>query len=130
MLTLTLCLFFTSAFSQNTETKKALSQSPITINVPDFSDPGVKKFYTAYSSHLIKCIEAIRQKNEAKVTALFKNPGEQLVSDEKILAPKVVKNPVEKQKYMQFAAQAYPYIKEVEQSIYYQKMYGKSEKNN
>jgi len=34
-------------------------------------------------------------------------------------------NPVEKEKWMQFAAQVYPYVKELEQSVYYKKMYGK-----
>ena len=31
---------------------------------------------------------------------------------------------------MQFAAQVYPYIKEVERSVHYQKMYRENEKNN
>ena len=96
----------------------------ISIKVPDFAEPEIKNFYTAYSDHLIKCIQAIREKNGAKVIDLFKNPGEQLVARERILAKEVVKDPVEKQKYMQYAAQVYPYIKEMERSVYYQKMYG------
>lgn len=117
---------FSNAFPQNIESTKTNSQNPINIIVPDFADPEVRKFYYEYSNHLVKCVEAIRQKDEAKVTGLFKNPGEQLVAREKILAVKVVKNAGEKQKYMKFAAQVYPYIKEVEQSAYYQKLYGNS----
>lgn len=116
----TLSLFVSSAFSQNSASKSA-----ITIKVPDFAQPHIKTFYTEYSNHLIKCIQAIREKNEAKATALFKNPGEQLVARSKILEKEVVMNPVEKQKWMQYAAQVYPYIKELERSSYYQKMYGK-----
>jgi len=93
--------------------------------VPDFVGAGIKSFYQSYADHLIKCIKAIREKNEVKAKALFKDPGEELVTREKELSKEVVKNPVEKQKYMQFAAQVYPYIKEVQQSEYYKKMYGK-----
>ena len=88
-----------SYVTQNTVTKKSTSQNLISLQVPDFADPEIKKFYAAYSNPLAKCVEAIREKNETKVTALFKNPGEQLVADEKLLSPKVIKNPVEKQKY-------------------------------
>ena len=120
ILTITLCLFVSNAFTQN-ET----SQETPFIKVPDFADPGVKIFYQSYADHLIKCIKAIREKNEAKAKALFKNPGEQLVAREKIISKETAKNAVEKQKYMQFAAQVYSYIKEVEQSEYYKKIYHK-----
>jgi hypothetical protein len=102
----------------------ASSQNSINIKVPDFADAKVKAFYARYADHLIKCVEAIRQKDENKVAALFRNPGEQLVAEEKILSPKVVKDPVEKKKYLEYATQVYPYLKEVENSTYYQKMYG------
>ena len=120
ILAFTLSLFVSSAFTQNTASKSA-----ITIKVPDFAQPHIKTFYTEYSNHLIKCIQAIREKNEAKATALFKNPGEQLVARSRILEKEVIMNPVEKQKWMQYAAQVYPYIKELERSSYYQKLYGK-----
>ena len=123
ILTLTLCFFITSAFNQ-TKTKDNIPDA-ISINVPDFADPEVKAFYQAYSDHLIKCIQAIHEKNESKVTALFKDPGEKLVNREKILVKELFKDPVEKQKYLAFAEQAYPYVKEVQQSTYYKKMYGK-----
>ncbi len=113
-LTMTLFLLALTAFTQKT----------ITIKVPDFADPQVKIFYNAYAGHLIKCVEAIRQKDEAKATALFKNPGAQLVKQEKKLAKELVKNPVEKQKYLQFAEQAYPYLKEVKESAFYKKVSG------
>ena len=125
ILAFTLCLFINCAFTQGTTPNKKNSQSEISIKVPDFADPEIKSFYTTYSNHLIKCIKAIRQKDEESATALFKNPGEQLVARDKILAKEVVKNPKEKQKYMQFAAQVYPYIKEVQNSTYYQKLVGK-----
>jgi hypothetical protein len=48
-----------------------------------------------------------------------------LVAREKIITKEVIKNAAEKQKYFQFAAQVYPYLKEVEQSTYYQKLYDK-----
>ena len=70
-------------------------------------------------------MQAIREKNEAKATALFKNPGEQLVAREKTLGKELVKDAVEKPKYMQFVAQIYPYIKELEGSAYFQKTYPK-----
>ena len=124
-LTLALCLFMTSAFAQNTAAKQTSLQSAGVIKVPDFADPGVKSFYQAYADHLIKCVQAIREKNEAKATALFKNPGEQLVAREKILGKELVKDVVEKPKYMQFVAQIYPYIKELEGSAYFQKTYPK-----
>jgi hypothetical protein len=113
-------LCVSSAFSQDTTAKKE-----ITIKVPDFAQPHIKAFYIEYSNHLIKCIKAIREKNEARATALFKNPGEQLVARSRILEKEVIMNPVEKEKWMQFAAQVYPYIKELERSSYYQKLYGK-----
>ena len=97
----------------------------VSINVPDFANPEVKAFYESYSDHLIKCIQAIREKNESKVTALFKDPGEKLVNREKELVKELVKDPVEKQKYVAFAQQAYPYVKEVQQPAYYKKLYGK-----
>ncbi len=112
ILSITFWFFITAAFAQ-------------TINVPDFAQPDVKAFYTEYSNHLIKCIKAIREKNEAKAVALFRNPGEQLVAKSKIIEKKVIMNLVEKQKWMQFAAQAYPLVKELERSSYYQKLYGK-----
>jgi hypothetical protein len=106
-----LCFFITSAFTQ-------------TINVPDFAQQDVKAFYTEYSNHLIKCIKAIRENNEAKATSLFKE-GEPMVVKSRIIEKKVIMNLVEKQKWMQFAAQAYPLVKELERSSYYQKLYGK-----
>jgi hypothetical protein len=128
LLTLTLCFLITSAHTQDITAKKPESPKTISIKVPDFADPTVKEFYNQYSSHLVKCVEAIRQKDESKATSLFKNPGEQLVAKEKIIGKDLVKDAAEKQKYMQFAAQVYPYIKEVERSAYYQNMYGR--KNN
>ena len=94
------------------------------IDVPNFADPAVKTFYETYSAHLLKCVKAIREKKESEAVALFKDPGEQLVAKEKVIAKSLVKNPVEKQKYIQYARQAYPYLKEVEGSVYYQKIYG------
>ena len=114
------CLFMSNAFTQIETSQK----NPV-IKVPDFADAGVKSFYQSYADHLIKCIKAIRAKDEAATKALFKNPGEHLVAREKILSKEVVKNASEKQKYMQLATQAYPYLKEVEQSEYYKKMYDK-----
>ncbi len=111
ILSIIFCLFITSAFAQ-------------TINVPDFAQPGVKAFYTEYSGHLIKCIKAIREKDQAKATSLFKE-GEPMVAKSKLIEKKVIMNPVEKQKWMQFAVQVYPLIKEMERSPYYQKLYGK-----
>ena len=119
-LTFILCLFVGNGFTQN----KTHKEIPV-IKVPDFADPVIKSFYRSYADHLIKCIEAIREKNEAKAIALFKDPGEQLVAREKLITKEVVKKPGEKQKYMQFAAQVYPYIKELKASAYYKKVYGK-----
>ena len=93
--------------------------------MPDFADPATKSFYHSYADHLIKCIEAIREKNEARAITLFKHPGEQLVAREKIIAKEVVKNAIEKEKYVQLAAQVYPYIRELEASAYYIKSHGK-----
>ena len=120
MLVFAICLFMGNAFTQNETSQK----TPV-IKVPDFADPIVKSFYQSYADHLIKCIKAIREKNEVKATTLFKNPGEQLVAQEKIVTKEVVKNPIEKQKYFQFAKQVSPYIKELQASAYYKKMYGK-----
>ena len=114
-----ICLFMNQAVAQNEPPKEILA-----IKVPDFADATVKSFYQSYADHLIKCVKAIREKNETKATALFKDPGKQLVAKEKSLSKEVVKNAVEKQKYLQFAAQVYPYIKEVQQSEYYERMYG------
>ncbi|MEO7445562.1 MAG: hypothetical protein ABIT96_07045 [Ferruginibacter sp.] len=111
ILSLAFCFLFTSAFSQ-------------TIKVPDFVQPEVKAFYTVYSNHLMKCIKAIHEKNESKATALFKE-GEPMVAKSKIIEKKVIMAPGEKKKWMAFAAQVYPYIKEMERSPYYQKLYGK-----
>ena len=113
-------LFVSNVFTQNQTSKEI----PV-IKVPDFAGAGIKSFYQSYTDHLIKCIKAVREKDEAKAKALFKNPGEQLVAREKTLSKEVVKNAVEKQKYIQFAEQVYPYIKEVEHSEYYKKLYGK-----
>jgi hypothetical protein len=120
ILAFTLCFFMSNAFTQNERPKEITA-----IKVPDFAGPGVKSFYQSYADHLIKCVKAIREKNEAKATALFKDPGEQLVSTEKTMSKEVIKNPVEKQKYLEFAAHVYPYVKEVKQSEYYIKIYGK-----
>lgn len=107
-------LVFSAAFSQKTAT----------INVPDFTDAKAKAFYTAYANHLIRCIDAIRKKDENKAQALFKDPGEKLVEDEKIISAEVIKYPTEKKKYIDFATQVYPYLNEIESSGYYKKMYG------
>jgi len=120
LLLLTCLLLSTAAFTQDTELKKPTHA----IKVPDFAGAGVKQFYTRYSEHLLKCIEAIRQNDDAKAAALFKDPGEKLVKEEKQLVVKLFKDPVEKQKYIQFAQQASPYVKEVER--YYEKMQGKN----
>ncbi len=115
-----ICISITTAFSQ-----KTVVQKPILIKVPNFSDPKIKSFYDSYASHLIKCVTAIRQKNEAKAIALLKNGGEQLAAREKVLVNEVVKNPAEKQKWIEFAVQASRYVKEVERSAYFQKLYVK-----
>jgi hypothetical protein len=107
-----LCLIQASAFAQRS------------IDVPNFADASVKTFYQTYSAHLLKCIAAIREKNEAKAIALFKDPGEQLVAREKIIAKNLATKPAEKQKYLQYAIQVYPYLMEVEASEYYRKIYG------
>ena len=119
MLAFTLCLLMNEGFTQHESPKEIKA-----IKVPGFTDASVKSFYQSYADHLIKCVAAIREKNEAKVKALFKSPGEELVAREKIISKETVKNPVEKQKYLEFAALVYPYIKEVQQSEYYKKMYG------
>ncbi len=75
ILTSAFYLLLVSALTQDTATKKSTSQNPISLQVPDFADPEIKKFYAAYSNHLAKCVEAIREKNEAKVTALLKSGG-------------------------------------------------------
>ncbi len=113
-----LTLSLSSAFTQKTPPKSA-----ITIKIPDFIQPDVKTFYTEYSNHLIKCINAIREKNEARAKSLFKE-GEPMVAKSKIIEKKLIMNPAEKQKWMQFAGQVYPLIKEMERSVYYQKLYG------
>lgn len=114
------CLFIANAMGQ-TGTPNNIPA----INVPAFASAEVKKFYQSYADHLLKCILAIREKNETKAIALFKNPGEQLVAREKIISKEVVKTPLEKQKYIQFAEQVYPYLKEIAHSEYYIKIYGK-----
>ena len=119
MLAFSLCLLMNTAFTQNEKPKELKA-----IKVPDFSDASVKSFYQSYADHLIKCVGAIREKNEAKAKALFKSPGEELVAREKLISKETVKNPIEKQKYLEFAALVYPYIKEVQQSEYYKKKYG------
>lgn len=121
ILAFTMCLSLNYAFTQSGN-----SLTPIkTIVVPDFAQPHVKAFYIEYSNHLLKCIKAIREKDEAKVIKLFKSPGEALVKQSRIIEKQVIINSVEKQKWMQYAAQVYPYIKELEASAYYQKLYGK-----
>ena len=120
LLLVTCSLLSTPSFTQDTLLKKPTH----TIKVPDFAGAGVKQFYTRYSEHLLKCIEAIRQNDDVKVAALFKNPGEQLVKEEKQLVVKLLKDPGEKQKYIQFAQQASPYAKEVER--YYERVHGKN----
>lgn len=116
-----MCLSINAAFTQSGN-----SLAPIkTIVVPDFAQPHVKAFYIEYSNHLLKCIKAIREKDEAKATKLFKSPGEALVKQSRTIEKQVIINAVEKQKWMQYAAQVYPYIKELEASAYYQKLYGK-----
>lgn len=120
ILAFAVCLFMQNAFTQD-QTSKEITE----IKIPDFAGAGVKSFYQSYADHLIKCVKAIREKNESKATALFKDPGEQLVAKEKTISKEVVKNPVEKKKYMEFATQVYPYVKEVQQSEYYKKIYGK-----
>ncbi len=47
-----------------------------------------------------------------------------MVAKSKIIERKVILNPFEKQKRMQVAAQAYPLVKELERSTYYQKLAG------
>lgn len=123
IVTLTLSLLLTSAFSQTKEKNKSLP-AIVSIKVPDFADPEVKAFYQAYSDHLLRCIVAMRAKNESEVIALFKDPGERLVNREKVLSKEIFKDPVEKPKYLAFAQQVYPYVKEVKESVYYKKMYG------
>ena len=120
MLALLLSHLVITAFSQN-------SGSPDTavITVPAFADASTKRFYQSYADHVMKCVHAIRDKNEAQAKALFKDPGEQMVTREKALAKELVKNAEEKKKYIQFATEVYPYLKEIQQSDYYEKMYGK-----
>jgi len=92
------------------------------IKVPDFADAKIKSFYKTYSDHLLKCVAAIRQNDHIKLKALFKE-GEPIVAREKVLMKEVMKSPAEKQKWMQWATQASPYAKKVEN--YYQLMHRK-----
>ena len=73
ILLLALFLFATSAFTQKT----------ININVPDFADAQARSFYNNYTSVLIKCVEAIRKKDDAKAIALSKNLLELVKPQEK-----------------------------------------------
>ena len=114
ILLLALFLFATSAFTQKT----------ININVPDFADAQARSFYNNYTSVLIKCVEAIRKKDDAKAIALSKNLLELVKPQE--YGRELIKNPVEKQKYVQWAGQVYPYAKEWEQAAAeYKKSSGK-----
>ncbi len=108
ILSLAFCLFIACAFSQ-------------TVKVPDFAQPEVKTFYTDYSNFLIKCVKTIHEKNEAGFAALINDPGKQLYAKRLIIEKKVIMNPVEKQKWMQYSAQVYPIAKEVKESAYYKK---------
>ncbi len=94
-------------------TASAFSQKAITIQVPDFADAKAKSFYNNYTSVLIKSVQAIRQKNDAKAITLSKNLLSLVPTQEKY-GRELVKNPVEKQKYLQWAAQVSPYAKEWE----------------
>jgi len=115
VLTFALFLFAASAFTQKA----------ITIKVPDFADAQAKSFYNNYTSVLIKCVEAIRQKDDAKAIALSKNLLS-LVQPQEKYGRELLKNPVEKQKYMQWAGQVSPYAKEWERAAaVYKKSSGK-----
>ncbi len=53
-----------SYVTQNTVTKKSTSQNLISLQVPDFADPEIKKFYAAYSNPLAKSAERSSLKNK------------------------------------------------------------------
>lgn len=122
----TIIVFFCVTFFTNTlfSQSRSPNEAPV-IHVPEFADAGIRSFYQTYADHLIKCVVAIRLKDEAKATALFRDPGQRLVAKEKTLVPELMKNKTEKSKYIQFATEAYPYLKEVQSSAYYKKLYGK-----
>jgi len=63
-------LFYKLPFAQN-----KLSKDLPLINVPDLADPAIKIFYQSHPEQMVKCMRAIREKNEPKAIALFKDPG-------------------------------------------------------
>lgn len=60
-----LTLFISAGIAQNTATKKPGSQTVISIEVPNFANSATKQFYDAYTSHTIKAVIAVRNKDEA-----------------------------------------------------------------
>jgi len=71
-------IFFTSvpAYSQKTTTTKPISTGTIIINVPNFADPAIKRFYDGYTVYLKKAVMAVRSKDEAACRKFFKEPIE------------------------------------------------------
>ena len=113
ILACTVILLGVSALSQKTSTTKPISTGTINIEVPNFADPAIKRFYEAYTSHLKKSVIAARNNDEAAFSKLYKEPKELEEYRQQMYKSKPSLEDVKKKQAWNI--QALPYIQEIGQ---------------
>jgi hypothetical protein len=109
-----LSLYLNIAFTQNTTPKKSISQNEVNIDVPNFADPAIKRFYEAHTFYLKKAVSAVRSNDEAAIRKLNKEPRE--IEELRQQTYKTKPTPDDVKKKQAWNKQAMPYIMEMQQS--------------
>jgi hypothetical protein len=120
ILTITLCVFVISGFTQNATSKTPRSSGAITINVPNFDNPATTKFYDAYTTHIKNAITAIRNKDEAAWKNLTKEEKNLAEKEKQMLKTKPTPEDIKRKRAWNI--QAMPYIQEIDQSDFNKKL--------
>jgi hypothetical protein len=90
------------------------------IAVPDFSNPELTRFYKAYTTHTLQCVQAIRAKDAVKINALFED-GRQFDDKLQKMEQRARSNAGDDDKFKALLRKLLPYQMEIVRSPYYKK---------
>lgn len=106
--------------NQSQNDKTISTKDNIDLQVPDFTDPEVKKYYESYTAYIKEVVLLIRNKDEAATLKLLNDKGKQFGYNIK-WEEKARSTPEEEQKFSAWLMQSMPYQKEIIQSEYFKK---------
>lgn len=128
ILAFTIILLGVSAFSQKTSPTKKIPTSIIDIEVPNFADPAIKRFYEAYTVVIKNSVIAVRNKDEVALRKLYKEPKQLEKYRQEMY--KLKPGPEDAKKKRAWNMQAMPYIQEIGQSELIKKLEQEEKQKN